>query len=260
VIPGIGSGVVKRTVKEMISDKIEALIGSGVIQLGDELPGERELAGLMSVSRESVRGAIRTLAVKGIVEVSHGARTRVVSTRVDERKFGLSSPNRINAYDLDSVHKARLLVERAVVADAARTIDAATLARLDASLEAQRETMDDPIRVLICDREFHLAIYRSAENPLLGDFVIDLYTYMLDHRRRAVSLPGAIRRSYGDHVAIVAALRAHDPDAVVAAFGRHIDRIYETTVSVLEERKEKARPRRRAANVPLKETRRSGRR
>ena len=44
-----------------------------------------------------------------------------------------------------------------------------------------------PVRFLISDREFHVAIYRAAENPLLADFTMDLYAYMLEHRRRAVS-------------------------------------------------------------------------
>ena len=47
-----------------------------------------------------------------------------------------------------------------------------------------------------------MAIYRSSGNPLLADFVTDLYAFMLDHRRLAVSQPGAIEKSYRDHVAI----------------------------------------------------------
>ena len=93
--------------------------------------------------------------------------------------------------------------------------------------------MHDPVHFLICDREFHLTIYRSCGNPLLADFVADLYTFMLDHRRTAVSQPGAIEKSYLDHVAIFNALNARDPQAATDAIGRHIDRIYATTVEVL---------------------------
>jgi DNA-binding FadR family transcriptional regulator len=191
---------------------------------------------LLAVSRETVRGAIQTLAAKGILEIAQGARTRVVSQKIDTLKIGVTSASTINSYDIESVHKARLLVERAVVAEAAARIDAETLARLEQSLAIQKHTMRDPVHFLICDREFHLAIYRSAGNPLLADFVIDLYTFMLDHRRVAVSQAGAIERSYSDHVAIYDALRARDPEAVVEAFGRHIDRIYATTVELLAPR------------------------
>src|ERR1700684_2773365 len=214
-VPHLRAEIGRRTVRERISDKLASLIASGILQVGEELPSERELAALLSVSRETVRGAIQTLATIGVVAVSQGSRTRVVSRKIDTLKIGVASPSAINSYDLESVHDARLLVERAVVAEVAARIDDETLARLEQSLAIQQHTMRDPVHFLICDREFHLAIYRCASNPLLADFVIDLYTFMLDHRRVAVSRPGAIEQSYRDHVAIYEALRARDPEAVV---------------------------------------------
>ncbi|MGD0565391.1 MAG: FadR/GntR family transcriptional regulator [Roseiarcus sp.] len=232
--PGLWTEISKRTVRERISDKLASLIASGILHLGDELPSERELASLLSVSRETIRGAIQTLAAKGILEVSQGARTRVVNQNIEMPKIGVTSPSAINSYNIEAVHGARLLVERAVVAEAALRIDDETLRRLKQSLTIQKETTRDPIHFLICDREFHLAIYRCSANPLLADFVIDLYTFMLDHRRVAVSQPGAIERSYRDHIEIYEALRARDPEAVTEAFGRHIDRIYTTTIAIIE--------------------------
>jgi DNA-binding GntR family transcriptional regulator len=61
-----------------------------------------------------------------------------------------------------------------------------------------------------------------------------LYTYLMDLRRKAVSQPGATLGSYKDHTDIVAGLRARDRSAVVAAFDRHLDRIYTTTRSILD--------------------------
>jgi hypothetical protein len=55
----------------------------------------------------------------------------------------------------------------------------------------------------ICDREVHLTIHRSCGNPLL---------------------------------AIFKALSAHDPQAATDAIGRHIDRIYATTVEILADK------------------------
>ncbi len=234
--PHLRAEIVRRTVRERLSDKLASLVASGILQVGDELPSERELASLLAVSRETVRGAVQTLAAMGVVAVSQGSRTRVVSQKIDTLKIGVTSPSAINSYDLESVHKARLLVERAVAAEAAARIDGVTLARLQQSLAIQKQTMRDPVHFLICDREFHLTIYRSSGNPLLADFVTDLYTFMLDHRRIAVSQPGAIEKSYLDHVAIFEALSARDPQAATDAFGRHIDRIYATTVDILPDK------------------------
>ena len=232
-IPDMRRSILRRTVKDLIADKLARLVATGVLSVGDELPGERELSSILSVSRETIRGAIQTLAARGIVDVSHGSRTRVARADVGPLRNGIAVTGTIDTYDLEAVHAARLLVERAVVADAAERICVETLHRLDASLAAQRAMLRDPVRFLICDREFHVAIYRSAGNPLLGDFVIDLYTYMMEFRRVAVSRPGAIRKSYEDHAEIVAALHARDAAAVIAAFERHINRIYTTTKSLI---------------------------
>jgi DNA-binding FadR family transcriptional regulator len=194
-VPNLRAEIGRRTVRERISDKLASLIASGILQVGEELPSERDLAALLAVSRETV-----------------------------------------NSYELESVHKSRLLIERAVAAEAAVRIDDSTLGRLEQSLAIQKQTMHDPVHFLICDREFHLTIYRSCGNPLLADFVADLYTFMLDHRRIAVSQPGAIEKSYLDHVAIFKALSAHDPQAATDAIGRHIDRIYATTVEILADK------------------------
>jgi DNA-binding FadR family transcriptional regulator len=106
------------------------------------------------------------------------------------------------------------------------------IGRLKDSLEAQRACSDDPVRFLICDREFHLTIYYSSGNRLLADFVVDLYTYMLDHRRAAMGKSGAIARSLLDHEAIVAALSNRDPAGVAKAFRQHILRIHDTTLAI----------------------------
>jgi DNA-binding FadR family transcriptional regulator len=233
-VSSLREGVVKHGIREIVCHKLQTLIASGVLQVGDELPGERELAQAFDVSRETVRGAIQSLAGRGIVEVSHGSRTRIARNDVGPITIGIGMAKAIDSYDIESVHAARLVVERHVVAEAAARIDDGTLARLDEYVAVQKAAEDDPVRFLISDREFHVAIYRAAQNPLLCDVTIDLYGYMLEHRRRAVSEPGAIEKSIRDHTAIVVALRAHNSAAVVAAFDHHINRIYRTTRVILD--------------------------
>lgn len=160
----------KKTAKEIIRDKLASMIASGVLQVGDELPSERELAAMLSVSRETVRGAVQRLAGEGVVLVSQGARTRFakVDVEIGTQRIGVTNPGAINGYGLEAVQGARLLVETAVVADAARNLGADAIARLDDSIAAQEQACDDPVRFLICDREFHLTIYYACSNRLLA--------------------------------------------------------------------------------------------
>ncbi len=224
----------KQTATAMIRDKIVSLIASGILQVGDELPGERELAGMLLVSRETVRGAIQRLAGEGIVQVSQGNRTRIAifNVEVANQRIGVTNPKAINGYSLEQVHAARVLVETALIEDCALRLTRSEIKRLEESLEVQRLAINDPVRFLICDREFHLAIYYASANRLLADFVVDLYTYMLDRRRLVMGRPGAIERSLEDHQQIVSALKDRNPKAASAAFCQHIHRVHDTSLAV----------------------------
>ena len=118
------------------------------------------------------------------------------------------------------------------MAEAARNLSAEDIGRLEDSIVAQQAACNDPVRFLICDREFHLTIYYASGNRLLADFVVDLYTYMLEHRRIAMGKPGAIEKSLEDHRFIVNALKMRNPEAVSAAFANHILRIHDTSRAV----------------------------
>lgn len=232
-MPKVGQSLDRRTAREVIADKLMVLIATNMLRPDDEIPGERELANVLHVSRETVRGAIQILAARGILEVSQGSRSRVAHIDLSDMPVTIASRNAIDSYDLEAVHAARLHIELKVVGDAAERIDAETLGKLRRLLEAQRMGCGDATRFLICDREFHVTIYRACGNPLLGDLVTDLYTYMIDHRRSIMSREGAIEASYGDHVKIFEALERHDREVVVAAFREHLERIYTTTKDIL---------------------------
>ncbi len=222
-------GVPKPSMKDFVVRKIATVIATGVLNVGDALPSERELAAALSVSRETVRGAILILATRGILSVAQGTRTVVASVDVGDLAIQSARYRDIAAYSLEDVHKARLLIEDAAARAAATGIDAATLEALAKSIAAQEAATDDPVRFLICDREFHTAIYRASGNAVLADMASDLYSYLLDSRRRVVARPGTIEKSIADHRAILAGLRARDPAAAAEAFAIHETRIYTTT-------------------------------
>lgn len=232
---GLLRDIERRTVKDDIAEKIAALIASGVLSVGDELPGERELASALSVSRQTVSSAIQKLAARGILEVSHGLRTRVAKNELYDFPIGTASRLNMEIYDVHDVHAARLLIEQKVVGDAAERIHDETLEALSRSLIMQAKCVNNPVKFLICDREFHVMIYRECGNSLMADIVTDLYTYMMEYRRLAMAQFGAIEDSYADHQAIFAALEKRDRLAAVSAFASHEVRIYQSTQKLLEE-------------------------
>ncbi|MGO8536059.1 winged helix-turn-helix domain-containing protein, partial [Rhizobium ruizarguesonis] len=75
-------GAPKKSMKDFVVQKIATFIATGILKAGDPLPSERELASALSVSRETVRGAILILSTHGILSVVHGTRTVVASEDV----------------------------------------------------------------------------------------------------------------------------------------------------------------------------------
>src|SRR6266481_218922 len=68
---------------EQVAEQIQRLVLKGVLRPGDRLPGERELAEKFGVARSSIRDAIRTLEIMGIVEPRHGLGTVVREASAD---------------------------------------------------------------------------------------------------------------------------------------------------------------------------------
>src|SRR5439155_1183121 len=99
--------------------QIQDLIAAEHLQPGDRLPGERELADALSVSRQSVREALRVLDYLGVVVVRPGEGTFVATTPpapVDASLYSLLSER---SFLLDLL-EARRILEEGIVHLAAR--------------------------------------------------------------------------------------------------------------------------------------------
>ncbi len=232
-IPGDKGQIAKRPVKDQISDKLAYMIHSGLLRPGDELPSERELATTLGVSRETVRSAIATLHARRMIEVSQGARTKVLGPGPLPLHESVSTLGDLKHRSFEEVAEARAAVEVQVVWLAAQRIKPAQLARLEALLAEQQTMLGDPVRFQISDQEFHETLYRACGNELLADVVFDFYGYALEHRRRALQRRGAIAHSVAEHRGIVQALKTGKPELAVAAMQQHLEQVRRTTLKEL---------------------------
>ncbi|MCR5031312.1 MAG: GntR family transcriptional regulator [Lachnospiraceae bacterium] len=63
------SEIVAPTIKEMFTDKIEEMILSGELKIGEKLPSERELAAKMKVSKTIVHSGLSEMERKGFLRI-----------------------------------------------------------------------------------------------------------------------------------------------------------------------------------------------
>lgn len=65
----------KQKVYQDVLNEIRKFIKRHHLQAGDKLPSERELAGKLQASRSSIREALRSIELLGLIEVRHGEGT-----------------------------------------------------------------------------------------------------------------------------------------------------------------------------------------
>lgn len=222
VIPALRRSIRRAPIREQIARSLSDLIAAGLLKAGDELPPERELASMLEVSRESLRGGLQLLADRGVLDIGQGTRTRVCAVpETDETLWHDELHDMADLTD-EAVLGARFVLEPALARLAAEHVDDATLERLKKLVEAQREFDDDPVRFQISDREFHLAIFRASGNPVLVSFAAQAYAHAYAHRRDLMKHHDGIALAVVAHESIVEALEARNPHAAELAMRAHM--------------------------------------
>jgi GntR family transcriptional repressor for pyruvate dehydrogenase complex len=200
---------------------LERLIATGELAPGARLPGERELAASLAVSRASLREAMYELEQKHLVERTPGRGTIVVEPSEQERVLRELS---IPSAEQDNAAELRQILEPSIAVLAAQRATSADLLQLHDVLDASSGDLR-PARSLELDLEFHLLLSRAAGNPLLTALhgLMSEWTMPvreLSHRRRT-----GRSESVAGHRAIYAAVAAHDTDAARAAMDEHLSNV-----------------------------------
>ena len=220
---------------ERVAERLVSLISSGNIAPGDKLPSENELAKALHVSRPVVREALRGLAMMGIVASRQGGGCYVTDLKPQRLMAPLSFALSLQDYNIESLFRARAVIDTGIAADAARHATEAQMATLRELVETGYRLVDDPIGFRVMDAEFHALVATAAENDFLEKVCSSLYSLAIEQRRKASAKPGVLQRSARDHAEIVEAIIARDPDAASAAMGRHVENIRKSTLLVMSE-------------------------
>jgi len=151
---------------QSVAEQISGLIDAGAFPPGTRLPGERELAERLSVSRVTIREAEIALQAVGRLEIKTGSGV-YVSER--EPEVVASLPN-ASAFE---VTEARLLVESEAAALAAHNITDETVEQLAALIEQMRTGNESAANE--ADEKFHRMIAEASNNAAMVHTVKSLW-------------------------------------------------------------------------------------
>ena len=157
---------------ESIIQQVETAILQGNLVAGDRLPSERELQGLLDVSRNTLRESLRVLEQKGLIEIRKGNRGGIFvkELNADAMTESLALFVQSQRISLEQISEFRQDLEGLVTRRAASKATRKNMADVTRLLDhakglAQKglATWDEFMQV---DKEIHLALAQIAGNSL----------------------------------------------------------------------------------------------
>lgn len=192
---------------------------------GDVLSPERELAQMFGVSRGSVRDAIRSLELIGLLEPQQGRGTVVCEPSADALVGPLATVLVQKRKLVGELLDVRKIIEPAVARRAAQHVTAAQIAEMEKILERHGEKVQRGEMAIEEDSEFHYHVALAADNSVILRIVDVLMDMLRETRQRSLQASGRPQKSLAGHRRILAALKRHDPVASESAMLRHLEKI-----------------------------------
>ncbi len=212
---------------EQVAEQIRKLISGGKLQPGDLLPPERELAAKLGVGRSSIRDAVRTLEVMGILEPRQGHGTVVRDLSTDALVVPLANVLTRKREMVQELLDVRRMIEPGLAARAAKNATDEEVARMREILRRHEGKLRRGEQAVDEDDEFHYAVALAARNSVVLRVIDVLMDLLRESRSRSLQVPGRPRRSFDGHRRILRAIARRDPDGAEAAVRKHLQEIEE---------------------------------
>ncbi|MFN3484698.1 MAG: FadR/GntR family transcriptional regulator [Planctomycetota bacterium] len=211
----------KLTVAEDILGQIKALLRRNRVTAGSRLPSERELARRLGVSRPSVREALRTLALLGVVDTRHGSGSHLAGSAARVLRAPLEFVLMLEKPSLEELHETRELLDVFLAGRAAERRTPEDLRALERELGRLKEGMDRRRNYVEPDFRFHEALWEAAHHPLLRSFTVCLQEHVLTLIGSVKPYVHDWKSSYAIHERIYRAIRAGLPERARRAMKVH---------------------------------------
>jgi|GEM_PF-273832 len=206
---------------EQLVEKLETLVLEGVLQPGDRLPPERELSEVLSVSRASLRGALKALQVMGVLEVRQGSGNYLSA---DARQI-LEQPARtlvpLPGLSQAELFEARRAMEAEAAAGAARRATYADLQKIRTECAAMAKNTRDAVSFGKHDLAFHNAIALASGNRYFVWFLSLANNVLYDALLKRPSRSD-LSKSLEEHQRILQAIESRDADAARSEMLAHV--------------------------------------
>ncbi len=213
-----------------VAARIKELILAEKLKRGEKIPNELKLCGLFSVSRPTVREAIKSLVSSGILEIRRGKGTYVsMLPGLAEDPLGLDF---IAGPDLRlSLIEARLIIEPGVARLATRNADDQDVERIAQSIRDMEEIVHLEKVDVNPELAFHRSIAEATKNPVIMRLIPVIMDSIVKTYRDSPRTSEDHRHALEEHSAIFRSIAAEDAEGAFEAMRRHLEMSYQRTMA-----------------------------
>ena len=216
--------IARNTVAEEIIKQVILQINTGKLRPGSKLPSERELMELFQVSRSSVREALHSMTMIGLLETYPGAGTFVSKQLTDMIAARLEWSLLLGNHELLELMEVREPLE---IQAAGLAAERATPEEIDGLREViQRYAISLKTGENLMEMELlvHRTIAQMAGNPTLLRFINTFQEFLFDYRASRKIGFSTDEISVAEYMEIAQAIEQGDEEKARACMARHIQK------------------------------------
>jgi len=214
----------RRTVYELVAERLLEHISQRRLRPGDALPTERELTQVYHVGRSSVREALRMLQSNGLIKPA-GKGVFVVAEFANPLNHSLHLLLTLRETDLRELFEVRKILEGETAALAAARRTDEDLAQMEQAIAEMVEGLAAQDWYIEADLRFHLTIAAATRNRI----ALRMMQAVRDLLQRALSsiyhIPGSPQRSIEQHRLILDAIARRDAEGARRGMQEHLARV-----------------------------------
>ncbi|MBW1681427.1 MAG: FadR family transcriptional regulator, partial [Deltaproteobacteria bacterium] len=222
---------------EEVAVSIKELVFDGVLQVGDRLPSEIQLAKQFNVGRQTIREALRLLELSGFITIQRGGGggATIKNTILSRISDLFLDAFRMGMVPIEELTQARLEIEKVVLHYAIQNADGEDLRLLQENVDRARKKIKKNIRATEENFEFHTLLARASKNRI---FVIVVESIMAIHGNY-ISRVGfdleVSRNVVTFHEAILKAIKRKQRKRAVDLFTEHMLDVRDRLQSLVEQ-------------------------
>ncbi|MEW6263041.1 MAG: FadR/GntR family transcriptional regulator [Thermodesulfobacteriota bacterium] len=231
------TSIKRKKLGESVIEEMQRMIRRGELKSGDKLPNQNEFAAKLGISRPTLREALHTLTLLGVIEQRPGAGTVIRGLGSLNMAEHLPPPFANDTQATLELVEARRFIEVVVVELAARQGTESEIAQIGRLVQDMTGALGqgDTARYAELDLAFHYQIAAAAHNRFLIHLFVHVRGLMEQFMREGFRvMPGMRERSLKFHASIYHHLKDRQGKKAARQMARHIQDIERSIKNYLD--------------------------